>query len=126
LYLGAANVLSDRRESKGWFFLFSRNSKRYDISVKFWMYILSCSNGSYYVGHTDNVKRRLKEHNAGKGSTHTAKYGPVRLLYSEEFDSETDATVRELQIKRWTKAKKEALMSGNLAELKRLAKQHYR
>lgn len=90
--------------------------------MKFWVYLLRCSNGSYYGGHTDDVARRLEEHNAGKGAEHTRKYRPVHLLYTEPFDSECAAMHREMQIKRWSCAKKAALAAGNLRELKKLAK----
>ena len=66
--------------------------------MKFWVYLLRCSNGSYYVGHTDDVARRLEEHNSGKGAEHTRKYRPVHLLYKEPFDSEAEAICREMQI----------------------------
>lgn len=90
--------------------------------MKFWIYLLRCSNGSYYVGHTDDVVRRLEEHNSGKGAEHTRKYRPVHLVYTEPFDSESDAVLREMQIKHWSRAKKAALAEGNLRELKKLAK----
>jgi predicted GIY-YIG superfamily endonuclease len=90
--------------------------------MKFWVYLLRCSNGTYYVGHTDDVVRRLEEHNAGKGAEHTRKYRPVHLIYTEPFDSESDAMRREIQIKHWSKAKKTALAAGEPQTLKQLAK----
>jgi len=90
--------------------------------MKFWGYLLRCSNGSYYVGRTDDVARRLEEHNSGKGAEHTRKYRPVHLLYTEPSDSEAEAICREMQIKHWSRAKKAALAAGNLRELKKLAK----
>lgn len=90
--------------------------------MKFWGYLLRCSNGSYYVGHTDDGARRLEEHNSGKGAEHTRKYRPVRLLYTEPFDSESDAMRREMQIKHWSRAKKAALVAGNAQALGKLAK----
>ena len=90
--------------------------------MKFWVYLLCCSNGSYYVGHTDDVSRRIEEHNAGKEAEHTRKYRPVQLLYTEDFPSESEAIRREMQIKRWSAAKKEALISGDIQRLKNLAK----
>ncbi len=90
--------------------------------MNFWVYLLRCSNGSYYVGHTDDVARRLEEHSAGKGAEHTRKYRPVHVVYTEPFDSECDAIRRELQIKRWSRSKKAALAAGELQTLKQLAK----
>jgi predicted GIY-YIG superfamily endonuclease len=90
--------------------------------MNFRVYLLRCSNGSYYVGHTDDIARRLEEHNSGKGAEHTRKYRPVRLLYTESFEDEQDAIRRELQIKHWSHAKKAALAAGDVQALKKLAK----
>jgi predicted GIY-YIG superfamily endonuclease len=90
--------------------------------MKFYVYLLRCSNGTYYVGHTDDVTRRLEEHNSGKGAEHTRKYRPVHLVYTEPFDSESDAVLREIQIKSWSQAKKASLAAGDLQALKKLAK----
>lgn len=90
--------------------------------MRFFVYLLHCSNGSYYVGHTDNVDRRVGEHNAGKGAEYTRKYRPVKLVYQEALGSEIEAMMREGQIKRWSKAKKDALVDGNLMRLKLLSK----
>jgi len=90
--------------------------------MKFYIYLLRCSNGSYYVGRTDDIARRLEEHNFGKGAEHTRKYRPVHLLLTEAFDSECDAIRREIQIKHWSRAKKAALAAGDLPRVKKLAK----
>lgn len=82
----------------------------------FFTYILLCSNGSYYVGHTSNIENRLKTHNSGKGSTHTAKYLPVKLLYFEELKTETEAVKMEMQLKGWTRKKKESLINGEMTQ----------
>ena len=78
---------------------------------RFFTYILLCSNNSYYVGHTSNLENRVSTHNAGKGSSHTAKYRPVKLLYSEEFETVVEAVKRELQLKGWSRVKKEILIN---------------
>jgi predicted GIY-YIG superfamily endonuclease len=90
--------------------------------MNFWVYLLRCSNGSYYVGHTDDVARRLEEHNAGKGAEHTRKYRPVHLLHTEPFETESAAVLREMQVKRWSHAKKAALAADDQQALKKLAK----
>jgi len=90
--------------------------------MKFWVYLLRCSNGAYYLGHTDNVSRRLKEHNAGCGAEYTKKYRPVGLVFKEPFESESAAIKREKQIKRWSHAKKTALINGDIRTLRSLAK----
>jgi predicted GIY-YIG superfamily endonuclease len=79
---------------------------------KWFVYILRCSDGTYYTGHTNNLEIRLKAHNAGKASKYTAPRRPVSLVYRESFASRSKAAKREYQIKKWTRAKKDALVSG--------------
>jgi predicted GIY-YIG superfamily endonuclease len=86
------------------------------------VYILRCSDGSLYVGHSANVSDRVLAHNAGRGAAWTACRTPVVLAFKEPCATEEDAVRRERQIKRWTHAKKEALIDGNLARLKELSK----
>lgn len=82
-------------------------------SMTFSVYILQCSDKTYYVGCTNNLNRRLKEHNHSKWGAHYTKIRrPVKLLYKEEFDTLLQARRREIEIKRWTKARKEALVKG--------------
>ena len=84
------------------------------------VYILQCADGSYYVGLSENPLKRVAAHNQGRGSIHTAKHLPVRLVHEEVCGSLRQAVARERQIKHWTRAKKEALIAGDLALLKRL------
>ena len=86
------------------------------------IYILKCSDSSYYVGHTAHIENRLKAHNCGKGAKHTAIRLPVTLVYHEPATSKATAMKREQQIKHWSKAKKEALVRGDLLSLKKLSK----
>ena len=90
--------------------------------MKGWMYILRCSNGSYYIGSTNNLDLRLAQHQSGEGANHTKKFAPVELVFFEEFSRIDQAFYREKQIQKWSKAKKEALISGSLEELVRLSK----
>jgi putative endonuclease len=83
-----------------------------------YMYILKCSNGSYYTGSTKNLELRLAQHQLGMGSNHTKKYLPVDLVYFEKFNRIDLAFQREKQIQKWSKVKKIALIDGNLEELK--------
>jgi putative endonuclease len=87
-----------------------------------YVYILRCANGSFYIGSAEDVTDRVKAHNEGRGAAHTYKYRPVTLVYSERFESETAAVKRERQIKRWSHEKKQALVEGDTARLKRLSK----
>lgn len=87
-----------------------------------WTYILECSDGRYYVGSTDNLNRRLAEHQAGIGSQYTSKRLPVKLKFSVEFERIDEAFYYEHKIKKWSRAKKEALIEGRFDDLPKLAK----
>ena len=81
---------------------------------KWFVYILRCSDGTYYTGHAHNLENRLKAHNAGKASKYTASRRPVSLVYRESFASRSEAASREYRIKKWTRRKKEALIATNI------------
>ena len=85
-------------------------------------YILLCNDDSYYVGHTQDIQQRVPTHNDGHGADYTAKRLPVKLVYQEELQSKSDAIARELQIKKWSKAKKLSLIKGDIEQLKVLSK----
>jgi putative endonuclease len=87
-----------------------------------WMYILECADGSYYVGSTKNLERRIAEHQQGLGAKYTSNRLPVKLVYGEEYDRVADAYVREKQVQGWRRAKREALINGNPDLLPALAK----
>ena len=87
-----------------------------------WMYILECCDGSYYVGSTKNLERRLYEHQEGLGAKYTSRRLPVELVYCEEYDRVSDAYYREKQVQGWRRAKREALINGNHELLPALAK----
>ncbi len=86
-----------------------------------YMYVLECADGSLYTGSTKDLRTRLQQHNAGEGARHTAR-GPVKLVYYETFDRIDKAFAREKQVQGWTRAKKIALIQGNIALLKQLAR----
>ena len=86
------------------------------------VYILRCSDGSYYVGFTDDLEQRVALHNTGRAASHTAKRCSVILVYSESHATKVTAMHRERQLKGWTHAKKEALIAGDKAKLKQLGK----
>jgi putative endonuclease len=87
-----------------------------------WMYILECCDGSYYVGSTKDLERRLSEHDKGTGSNYTSKRLPVKLVYCEEYARIDDAFYREKQVQGWRRAKREALINGDPGLLPVLAK----
>ena len=88
----------------------------------FFVYMLRCADGSYYVGHTDDLERRVIEHQHGAIPGHTYARRPVRLVWSDEVDTRDDALQREMQIKRWSRAKKEALIGADWEALKRFSR----
>ena len=91
-----------------------------------WVYMLRCSDGTVYVGHTFDPVAREKAHNEGRGGTYTALRRPVRVVYSEPHESIESAVARERQLKRWTKAKKLALINGDFKRVKQLSRSHHR
>ena len=84
-------------------------------------YILECANGKYYVGSTTDLERRLQEHQAGVGANYTKKHLPVKLVYYEEYQTVEQAFIREKQLHGWNRAKKEALLKGEIDKLPRLS-----
>ncbi len=82
-----------------------------------YLYIAECKNKDLYTGITDDLKRRLAEHQAGKGGHYTSYNRPERILYTEEFEERSKAESREQQVKRWSRAKKLALIKGEKATL---------
>ncbi len=87
-----------------------------------WVYILKCNDGSYYTGHTTNLEKRIAEHQAGEGSDWTKRRLPVKLVFSQEMPDKDQAFLAERQIKKWSRAKKEALITENWDMLRWLAK----
>ena len=77
------------------------------------VYLLRCADGTLYVGHTEDLSSREKAHNDGNGASYTATRRPVRMVYAEEHALFKSAMGRERQLKRWTAAKKEALIAGD-------------
>lgn len=83
-----------------------------------YIYIVRCSDGSYYTGSTrEGLERRIAEHNSGFYGGYTAKRRPVELVFSQWFERITQAIEIERQIKGWSRAKKEALIHGDLESL---------
>jgi putative endonuclease len=92
-----------------------------------WVYMLRCADASYYVGVAQiDLETRIAEHNAGTYEGYTFKRRPVQLVWSEEFQQVTDAIALERQIKRWSRAKKEALIAADWDRLKELARSRSR
>ncbi len=78
--------------------------------MPFYTDIVRCSDASYYVGHTDDLEKRISDHNIGGLSAYTRKRRPVKLVFSHEFQSREETLARERQLQGWSRAKKEALI----------------
>ena len=88
----------------------------------YYVYILRCSDGSLYVGITNDINRRLVEHNKGMDrSTYTYSRRPVKVVFFQEFNDVEQAIRFEKKIKKWSKSKKEALILGDFELLQSLS-----
>jgi putative endonuclease len=90
--------------------------------MPFWVYVLRCADGSYYTGHTDDLERRIGMHQSGTISGYTATRRPVTLAFDQECVTREEALSAELQIKKWSRAKKEALFKRDWSEVNRLSR----
>ena len=81
--------------------------------MSFWAYVLRCADGSYYTGHTDELERRIAQHQSGELKGYTLTRRPVTLMWSQEFATRDEALRAEQQIKGWSRPKKEALIRGD-------------
>jgi putative endonuclease len=108
-YSREANALSDQRESKG-------------PSMRYTVYILRFTNNQLYIGQTNNLEQRLVDHKnkADRASKFSKDNGDFELVYTEAYQTQLESMRREKQLKGWTRAKKEALISNNLVLLKKL------
>ncbi|QTX04060.1 GIY-YIG nuclease family protein [Agromyces archimandritae] len=86
------------------------------------VYILECADGSYYVGSTRDLERRLAEHRSGVGAAYTRRRLPVRLAFRQDFDRIDEAYRLEKQVQGWSRRKREALIAGDYALLPALAR----
>ena len=90
---------------------------------QYFVYILLCSDGSYYTGITNDLVRRLDEHHTGfNQSSYTFKRRPLKLAFHEMFTDVNQAIAFEKQVKGWRREKKEAIISGDWAALPKLSK----
>ena len=88
----------------------------------YWVYIVKCSEGSYYTGSTSNLEVRLAQHISGATGGYTASRRPVELVFSQEFSVPEEAVRAERQIKNWSRQKKVALIAGDFELLHELAR----
>jgi putative endonuclease len=81
--------------------------------MSWYVYIIECSDKKLYTGITNDLQRRIQEHNGGYGCKYTLQRKPVRLVYSENMESKCSALKREAEIKGFSRIKKLALMEGS-------------
>ena len=74
------------------------------------VYIVRCADGSLYTGYARDPQARIRVHNAGRGARYTSGRRPVRLVYSESFETLSEALKREYELKQWPRVKKQALV----------------
>jgi len=90
----------------------------------FFVYLLRCADGSYYVGHSDDLGLRVAQHQQGEIDGYTRTRRPIELAWSQETSTREEALAAELRLKGWSRAKKEALIKGDWALVSKLAHQH--
>ena len=90
--------------------------------MAFWAYILRCADGKFYTGHTDDLERRVGQHQAGGYCDFTSRRLPVELVWSETFPSRIEALEAERIVGGWSRGKKEALIAGDWSMVSHLAK----
>ena len=90
--------------------------------MTYYLYILRTSSNTLYIGQTNNLEKRIKEHKSK--SSRSAKYiryfKSFELVYSEQYPTRKAAMQREIQLKKWPKSKKEALINGDTKQLKKV------
>jgi putative endonuclease len=91
-----------------------------------WAYMLKCADGSYYTGCTTNLDQRWSQHQAGTYSGYTSTRRPLEMVWAVERQTIYDAIGMERRVKRWSRAKKEALIRGDWDALPKLAKKGFR
>lgn len=91
----------------------------------FFVYILKCSDDSYYTGHTDNLEKRLSEHQIGTYKGYTSSRLPVELVFIQKFNSRYEALAAERKIKNWSRNKKEALINQDWEALSLFSKKKF-
>ncbi|MFT4028093.1 MAG: GIY-YIG nuclease family protein [Novosphingobium sp.] len=90
--------------------------------MAFYAYILRCADGKYYTGYTDDLERRIAQHHTGGYCDFTSRRRPVELIWASDFPTRYEALSAELQIKKWSKAKKEALAASDWQRLSYFAR----
>ena len=90
----------------------------------FFVYLLRCADGSYYVGHTDELELRVAKHQAGEIEGYTQSRRPLEMVWCQETATRDEALAAEMRIKGWGRAKKQALIRGDWQGLSLLARSY--
>ena len=91
--------------------------------MPYYVYILQCSNGTFYTGNTSDLAARISQHISGYNpKAYTYNLRPVRLVWAKEFQTRTDALIVEKQIKGWSHAKKQALIEDDFKKIHQIVK----
>ncbi|KMS58400.1 TrmH family RNA methyltransferase [Sphingobium cupriresistens] len=93
--------------------------------MTFHAYMLRCADGSYYLGHTDNLEQRVAQHHSGDIPGYTQSRRPVALIWSQDFGTRDEALSAEQQIKGWSRKKKEALIVGDWDAIRKAARKSF-
>jgi putative endonuclease len=88
----------------------------------FYFYILECERDRLYVGSCEDIESRFIAHSKGFGAKYTQHFKPVRVAFAQSFTTRAEAMQREAQVKKWSRAKKLALIENNINQLKHLSK----
>ena len=91
-----------------------------------YVYILKCSDGSYYTGHTDNLEKRIAEHHAGQMEGYTSSRLPLKVVFVQQCASRYEALAAERRIKNWSRKKKEALIQNDWQRVSSLSKKKFK
>jgi putative endonuclease len=84
--------------------------------MNYYLYILLCENNHLYIGISEDVQKRFDTHRSGYGAELTKKNKPIKIVYTERFDSLKEARKREIQIKKWSREKKQKLITGTIGK----------
>lgn len=82
-------------------------------NMTWYFYIVECSDTSFYCGTTNDIERRIEEHNKGLGGKYTRSRMPVRLRYTEHYATRSEALKRESEVRRWSRTKKLTFLDGH-------------
>ena len=101
---------------------YAQREREFWYATMFSLYIIECSDHTLYIGHTDCLDERMRQHDAGTVDSYTSKRKPLKLLHVEEFDSRYAALEMERKLKGWSRAKKLAYIAGDWRQVHKLSK----